>query len=308
MYYPLDHQLSAAEIENLAAQGESETVEFKAFFPGDRLAPTLAALANTRGGIVLVGVNDDGVIRGIPNRIAANSLASMNGTAASLFDGLPERIYSTGLVDVLGKTVLYSVVGPVPPGYGPILSSAGEFFVRVGTRTTVHAVTLESLPTEDSTHVAGEVPATAESIHLADHAPLELFVAMSFRNEEEPALEDYYTAMQRASRTVDRAVHVYRMDEIDGSYEITQEIFKKIDESDIVLADFTLQSRNVYLELGYARGKGRPVILTARRDTVLEFDVSTWKTYFYRNATQLEAILPGALRAAVLEADAKKRI
>jgi nucleoside 2-deoxyribosyltransferase len=62
----------------------------------------------------------------------------------------------------------------------------------------------------------------------------------------------------------------------------------EIDAADIVIADFTLSPANVYFELGYARGKGRRVIQTARRGTVLEFDVRNWRTVFYRNATELE--------------------
>lgn len=297
MIFSLDHRLTAADIEDLAARGESEVLEYKAFFPGDSLASTLVAFANTHGGIVLIGINDDGVIRGVPHRVADKSLLSMQKTAASLFAGLPERIYSTGMTDVFGKTVLYCIVGEVPPGYGPIHSSAGELYVRAGTRTLVKPITSRNTPETER-----RPPSQKE------FDPLKLFVAMSFRNEEEPALEDYYNAMRRAADKAEHAIHVYRMNEIDGGYEITQEILKKIDESDIVLADFTLQSRNVYLEFGYARGKGRQVIVTARRDTDPEFDVRTWKTYFYRNATELEAILPPALDAAAEKAAEDKRL
>jgi nucleoside 2-deoxyribosyltransferase len=72
----------------------------------------------------------------------------------------------------------------------------------------------------------------------------------------------------------------------------------QIDWSDVVLADFTLGSRNVYFELGYARGKGKRILQTARTDAPREFDVRNWKTIVYRNATELEEKLKPAFQAA----------
>jgi nucleoside 2-deoxyribosyltransferase len=71
-------------------------------------------------------------------------------------------------------------------------------------------------------------------------------------------------------------------------YEISQQIMNEIDQADIVISDFTLNARNVYFELGYARGKGCRIIQTARKGTILEFDIRNWRTLFYRNATELE--------------------
>ena len=50
-------------INNLL-NGESEVVEFKSSFNSE-VIETLVAFANTRGGIVYVGVKDDGKIVGI---------------------------------------------------------------------------------------------------------------------------------------------------------------------------------------------------------------------------------------------------
>ncbi len=53
-------------IRELIDQGESLTLEFKSTIQSaDKIARTLAAFANTRGGILLVGVEDDGQISGI---------------------------------------------------------------------------------------------------------------------------------------------------------------------------------------------------------------------------------------------------
>jgi len=52
-------------VEGILA-GESEKVEFKRQFPGsDKMAKEIAALANTAGGVVAIGVNDDGSVYGV---------------------------------------------------------------------------------------------------------------------------------------------------------------------------------------------------------------------------------------------------
>jgi nucleoside 2-deoxyribosyltransferase len=118
---------------------------------------------------------------------------------------------------------------------------------------------------------------------------------MSFKTEEEPHLIDYYRAMERAAARA--GVKLQRVDLIEGDYEISKKIMDEIDACDAVLADFTLSSRNVYFELGYARGKKKSIVQTARKETVLEFDIRNWKTHFYRNATELEEKLVPAFSA-----------
>lgn len=61
-------ELDSAQILALAAAGEGKTAEFKRGLQHDaKLARTLAAFANTRGGLLLVGVGDDGEILGAPH-------------------------------------------------------------------------------------------------------------------------------------------------------------------------------------------------------------------------------------------------
>src|SRR5690606_16212679 len=51
-------------IQYIAAQGESETVEFKASF-SDEVIVSLVAFANHKGGAVYIGIADNGMIRGV---------------------------------------------------------------------------------------------------------------------------------------------------------------------------------------------------------------------------------------------------
>jgi len=56
--------LKQTDLRKLIKDGETETVEFKVSFDKETLG-TAVAFANTRGGIILVGVSDKGDIKGI---------------------------------------------------------------------------------------------------------------------------------------------------------------------------------------------------------------------------------------------------
>jgi hypothetical protein len=59
--------LDAAELARRIAAGEGPSLEFKSGLPGPgKLARTLAAFANSRGGLVLIGVADNRALLGAP--------------------------------------------------------------------------------------------------------------------------------------------------------------------------------------------------------------------------------------------------
>jgi hypothetical protein len=129
-------------------------------------------------------------------------------------------------------------------------------------------------------------------------SPTQVFVAMSFRERDEPTLVDYWHAMLRAADRARGAFNLVRLNEIDGDYEIVDRIYREIDAAHLVIADLTLSSANVYLEMGYARGRRKQVIQTCRSGTRLEFDVRNRRTLVYENATMLEQKLLHELDAA----------
>ncbi|GAB3531378.1 ATP-binding protein [Pontibacter brevis] len=54
------------ELQRLILQGENETVDFKQRVKQpEKIARTLVSFANTRGGVILIGVKDNGTISGI---------------------------------------------------------------------------------------------------------------------------------------------------------------------------------------------------------------------------------------------------
>ena len=61
-------------IDNLLRQNESESLEFKVSMTKDSIAKTVTAMLNTRGGDILVGVNDNKDVVGVKSQINASRL------------------------------------------------------------------------------------------------------------------------------------------------------------------------------------------------------------------------------------------
>lgn len=73
--------------------------------------------------------------------------------------------------------------------------------------------------------------------------------------------------------------------------DILQRVLDRVRTAKVVIADLTGANPNVYLELGYAWGTGRPTILIARSDEELRFDVRGRRCLRYTRIQDLEAML-----------------
>lgn len=95
------------DIRSLIARGESSTVEFKLRPPPDRvIANHLSALANSAGGVLIIGVNEKGETVGLSDDEANRALARLRRVVASLFSWPVE----VGDVVIDGKRVVYASV------------------------------------------------------------------------------------------------------------------------------------------------------------------------------------------------------
>jgi nucleoside 2-deoxyribosyltransferase len=72
---------------------------------------------------------------------------------------------------------------------------------------------------------------------------------------------------------------------------IVDRIMDGIRAAHFVVADLTLERPNVYLEVGYAWGLNKPVILLAREGQRLHFDLSHHKCLFYTRIGKLADVL-----------------
>ena len=114
---------SIDKINDMLRQGESLTVEFKLTFDRETIE-TLVAFASTQGGTVLVGVADDGAVRGVT--VGKETLNDWLGQVKSATS--PAIIPDILPFDVAGKTVVMLRVHeyPVKP-----INTKGKYFRRV---------------------------------------------------------------------------------------------------------------------------------------------------------------------------------
>jgi len=78
--------------------------------------------------------------------------------------------------------------------------------------------------------------------------------------------------------------NVVRADDIYTTGSIIEDITRLLRECTIVIADVTPNNPNVFYEVGFAHGLGKPTILLSdRKRDRLPFDVSGFRTLFYDN-------------------------
>jgi len=125
--------------------------------------------------------------------------------------------------------------------------------------------------------------ATAGTVSLEKpHA----FVAMPFS----PELEDtYHYGIQGPVKSAGMLCE--RVDEALFDGPIIQRIKERIDTAKVVIADLSMANPNVYLEVGYAWGRGRPTVLLVRDVKELRFDVASYRCITYKSIRDLESLL-----------------
>lgn len=276
-------------LRQILKQGESQSVEFKSDIAGTGgLARDVAAMANGGGGLILIGVDDNGRPSGLPERSRKRARDRVEQVAESIFPELHDQVrLSTSEYLIDGGVILVVSVPDVPEELKPVRTVDGSVYIRHNDH--VVRASVNPLPRPSG---------------AAEKKGIKIFVAMSFQVEREPALVDYYHAMKRAIERSGIKYHIDRVDEVHGDYEVTVKIEELIASADVVIADFTLNSPNVYYEAGIARGCDVYTIRTARKDTEIPFDVGTKKFILYSNATQLEESLIEPIQRAALKLSA----
>lgn len=85
----------------------------------------------------------------------------------------------------------------------------------------------------------------------------------------------------------------YKLVVVDGKHasdapRVDQEIFARLHRSAIIIADITASRPNCFLELGYALGRGLPVMVLARKDTKHPFDIETLAGLHWNSSAPLD--------------------
>ena len=121
-----------SNLQELIARGEGQTLEFKDERIHPRsLAQTLAAFAAAEGGVVLIGVSDDGTVSGVSSfeQVRDNLIYEAAGRNHCEPQVQPIEVEKMATSD--GQLV---VVVTVPADFETLHSVAGRYFLRVGSR------------------------------------------------------------------------------------------------------------------------------------------------------------------------------
>jgi len=90
---------------------------------------------------------------------------------------------------------------------------------------------------------------------------------------------------------------VIRGDDFYTSGQILEDITQSIRSAALIIADVTPENANVFYEVGYAHGIGKPTILLSDRTRQkLPFDISGFRTLFYDNTIGGKAVVEQKLR------------
>lgn len=131
----------------------------------------------------------------------------------------------------------------------------------------------------------------AELPGAASETKKQAFVAMPFADEHE---DTYYYGIQRPVR--EKGFVCERVDEEHFTGDILTRIKKKIEEAAVVIGCLADANPNVYLEIGYAWGKGRPTVLVAPSGESLRFDVQGQRCVTYKSIRDLEDTLSAEIQ------------
>ena len=158
-----------------------------------------------------------------------------------------------------------------------------EWFGRPGDNGDLDILNraIGTMDEQEATSFAAEIVSLAERMLLSR----DVFVVMSYKND--PALNEALQCFEEVCREF--GFNAERMDRAHqgGTHEITEAISSGIRNCAFVICDITEDRPNVYYELGYARGLGKEVILTAKEGSNPHFDVQGLKRIKWKNFLNL---------------------
>jgi hypothetical protein len=175
---------------------------------------------------------------------------------------------------------------------------------------------LEDAPAHTGNRASPDSPLRLISSHAARRLPMDVVICIPFAEEFGPVYETIKRAAARAGLTADR------VDKRHGAANGTAlpvRIQEAISECRLLIADLTAENINVGHEVGYAMGKGKPLILICgrspadlsadfrnlgmheyRQDELGELEeylYDEFRSLFSANATLREMLVPSTLDA-----------
>jgi hypothetical protein len=123
------------------------------------------------------------------------------------------------------------------------------------------------------------------------------FVAMSFH----PSTSAIREAIKKAIAETNYEAVIIDEQNINSDRTINDEIIANLKRCKFCIADFTLHSKGVYFESGFALGQSKKVIYTCRKDEFAgaHFDIKPLQHIIYEKPEQLTADLVNKIRAYI---------
>jgi hypothetical protein len=143
--------------------------------------------------------------------------------------------------------------------------------LRANSPTTAEDYETLNQVSTDSSHYVKEVLALAERLVT----PRSVFTIMSFKRE----FRDVYATYKEVCKEF--GFEAERTDESVSLERIVPRVEKGIRGSAFVIADVSEGTPNVFYEVGFARGLGKDLIMTAKKGTQLPFDVGDIPAIFW---------------------------
>ncbi len=136
---------------------------------------------------------------------------------------------------------------------------------------------------------------------------MECFVMMPFAAN----FDDVYATIAAAvTSSVSRGtLACSRLDEIKSAGRISHDLFMKIRESTLCIADVTGSNPNVMWEIGYAMALQKPLILITQDVDIVPFDLTDWRTISYDRQSlkkSLESQLVPAVQDTLTKYEARR--
>jgi hypothetical protein len=144
---------------------------------------------------------------------------------------------------------------------------------------------------DDDPTTTRKTEATPIDAGIESESKRHVFVAMPFAKEYE---DTYVFGIQSPIHSI--GLLCERVDMVVFTGDILERVKTRIDTASLVVADLTGANANVYLEVGYARGRGRPTLLVARSGNELKFDVRGQRCIIYDNIVDLAKKLSNVAR------------
>ncbi len=166
-------------------------------------------------------------------------------------------------------------------GARPDVERAGEWTLRLQRSRPARAEASPIVAAAPSSPLVGAVS------EAKPHA----FVAMPFSRQMDDV---YYFGIEQPVHAM--GLLCERVDQASFSGHILDQIRERIDTAAVVIADLTTANPNVYLEVGYAWGRGRPTILLVQDVKDLRFDVQSQRCLVYDRIIDLTRLLTNELQ------------